>query len=238
MKLFGGSGRARTIAFGLLLVSATSCAHGLFTGVVYPDRTRPVCMIETRGGVEFGATTEEGILFLGRTAMEGPCRVHYFLGAPPTPMVEDGEIKSLGGVFYEAEIDLQHQNVHVLEREPTNDDDLIAIVFLGMDTAEVPVRLAEDESGVQGDVLQWPGTSLRAGTGIFRRELLPRRRQKLYFVGLVTGEIKRTVDGQEQKLITYTGTDRMRELLAVPRNHPQEDWVKYRPDDITVIKKK
>ena len=70
------------------------------------------------------------------------------------------------------------------------------------------------------------------------RELLPRRRQRLHFVGLVTGEIQRTVDGQERRFITFTGTDRMRELLAVPHAYPQQDWVKYRPDDITVIKKK
>lgn len=237
MKLFGESGRANAIA-AVLTLSATSCAHGLFSGVQYPDHSRPVCMIETRGGVEFGATTDEGILFLGRTAMEGPCRVHYFLGPPPTPLVEDGEIRSRGGVFYEAEIDLKYQSVHILERDPTNEDDLIAIVFLGADTRNVPVRLAEDTPGIEGDVLAWPGTPLRAGTGIFVRKELPRRRMELYFVGLVTGEITRIVDGQEQHFVTFTGTDRVRELLAVPRDYPQEERVKYRPDDITVIKKR
>ena len=84
---------AGVVAIALAMAISTSCTHHLLSGVPLPDRSRPVAMIETRGGVEYGATTTEGILFLGRTATEGPCRVHYFLGGRATPMIEDGEIR-------------------------------------------------------------------------------------------------------------------------------------------------
>ncbi|MEM7202529.1 MAG: hypothetical protein AAF628_19815 [Planctomycetota bacterium] len=210
-----------------LLALSGGCAHGLFSGVEYPDRSRPVARIETRGGVEFGATTAEGVLFLGRTAIEGPCRVHYFLGPKPTIMVENGTIEPAGGIYYRADMDLKTQAAPVLERSVETDDDLIAVLHMGSDTREVPVRLARTE-GVTGDVLEWPGESLPAGTGLFCRI-----DERLHFVGLVAGEASLS---DATRFLVYTGIDRLREALAKPQPFPREDRIIHRPDDISVIK--
>ena len=71
----------RLLALALPLLGG--CSGWFFSGVPYPDRTRPVVRIETRGGVEYGAATAVGVLFLGRTAASGPCRVRFFLGEQP-----------------------------------------------------------------------------------------------------------------------------------------------------------
>ena len=95
----------------LLCVLSTvlaSCAGYLFSrAMVPPDRTRPVVRIETKDGVEYGAATTEGILFLNQRGSSGPCRVHYFLGH--RLMVDSGEILPFGGVYHEASIDLKHR---------------------------------------------------------------------------------------------------------------------------------
>jgi len=218
-------------AVGLLALTA-GCSKWFFTGVEYPDRTRPVARIETRTGVEYGATTVEGILFLGRTAQNGPCRVNYYLGHEPTPLVESGEIRYLGSVFYVADMDLKTEAVDLLPRDPTPDDELVAMVYAGFEAAEISVQLATD-GVVEGDVLTWPGVRLPAGTAIFTRS---KKDQSLLLVGLVSGMATIEGDGPSQRYVTFAGTDRLRELLAVPRLHPAGETIKFRPDDITVIK--
>ena len=222
---------APALAFALAgALVTTACTTALFDSIHYPDRSRPVARIETRGGVEFGATTRDGILFLGRTATEGPCRVHYFLGGEPTPQVEDGEIHPLGGVLYTADIDLKHQNVGILERNLTPNDLLFALVHTPLDAPEIPVHLTKDPE-VEGDVLDWPGARLPAGTGVFVRE-----GNDLLLVGLVSGEVTVEGDGGTRKYLTLAGPDRLREALAVPHIHPVAPTVKHRPDDISVRK--
>ena len=158
------------------------CAYAFFSAPnPLPDRSRPVARIETRGGVELGATTEYGVLFLGRTATEGPCRIHYFLG--PTPVVEDGTVESTGSSYYRAEMDLKNQSIRVLEREVEPGDSLVAMYMAGFDVQTVDVSLSQDPE-VDGYVLSWPGASLPAGAAI----LLRTPEDDYRFVGLVSGE--------------------------------------------------
>ena len=82
------------------LATLPGCASWFFSGEEWVDRSRPVVLLETTGGVEFGAATEFGILSLGNTATEGACRVRYFLG--PTPLVESGELGRVSGSFSSA----------------------------------------------------------------------------------------------------------------------------------------
>jgi len=214
-----------------LLCLPTGCTRYYFSGIEYPNRSKPVAKIETRGGTEYGATTTEGILFLGRTAQSGPCRVHYFLGATPTPLVEAGEIRHLGGVFYLAQIDLKTPSVEILSRDTEPSDELVAIQHRDGDTREIPVRFASS-SAIQGEVLEWPGEPLAAGTGIFTRQ-----DEELKLVGLVSGAL--TLEGESpERYLTLAGTDQLREMLAVPRIHPVNTTVVFRPDGITVTKPK
>src|SRR5262245_34707430 len=92
-----------------LLPCLSGCSEWFFSGESWIDRTRPVALVETTGGIELGATTELGVLTLGRSATDGPCRVRYFLG--PTPMVETGTLAAASDTFTRAEIDLKTQLV-------------------------------------------------------------------------------------------------------------------------------
>ena len=144
--------KARLVVAGLALL-VSSCSTGLLSGELFPSREAPVARIETTGGVEFGATTREGILFLGRTAQSGPCRVLHLIG--PSPSVEDGVIEHKGGVFYIADMDLKHQNIPILPRQLRPEDELVAMFLDGIEVKQMPVQLANDPD-VQGDVLVWP----------------------------------------------------------------------------------
>jgi hypothetical protein len=205
------------------------CASWFFSGLPKVDRSRPVALIETTGGVEYGATTELGILCLGRTATTGPCRVHYFLG--PTPMIEDGRLLATGTTFCRAEIDLRTQNLRVLARDPTPADNLVAMYTpTGQDVVEVPVRLAT-RAGITGDVLEATSTELPAGSAVFAQ-----LDQGLRFCGLIAGKAKVAGPGGQHEYYVFAGVDRVRELLAVPEPFPQAPTYRHRPDGITVTR--
>ncbi len=220
----------RIAAVPALLLALPACSAWLFSGYERIDRSRPVALIETTGGVEFGATTEFGILTLGRSAVDGPCRVHYFLG--PTPLIEDGEVAATGSVFYLAEMDLKTQHLRALDRSPTSGDALIAMWTPdGVETTTVDVTLATGE-GVQGDVLADPGRTLPPGAALFVREA-----GQLLFVGLVAGVATVEGNGDNKRYYPYAGIDRLRELLAVPELHPSDTATRFRPDDISVTRR-
>ena len=90
-----------------VVLATAGCSGWFFSGPDYPDRSRPLARIETQGGIEYGATTEFGVLFLGRTATEGPCRVRMFLGEQL--IVDDGKIEPFGAGIWRASIDLVGQ---------------------------------------------------------------------------------------------------------------------------------
>ena len=221
--------RCSAAALVSTLVVLPSCSVWFFSGEEWVDRSRPVVLVETTGGVECGATTELGILTLGRTAKSGPCRVHYFLGKTPT--IEDGELVPTGtDTFVRAEIDLKSMAVRVLDHDPAASDALHAMWTAdGITTHSVPVRLARDP-GITGDVLHDPGQPLPVGATILRQH----PDNGLEFVGLVAG--KAEVEGRPQPYYVFAGVDRIREMLAVPELHPRDLSPKYRTDDISVLK--
>ncbi|MCR9245452.1 MAG: hypothetical protein NXI31_10500 [bacterium] len=220
--------------FALLLPSA-SCVGWFFSGEDYANRSRPVAFVETTGGIELGATTEYGILTLGRTATEGPCRVRYFTG--PSPLVEDGELRATGATFTRAEIDLKHQAVRVLARPPRPTDELVAMWTPdGVTVRALRVELADDPR-VTGDVLRDPGEPLPPGATILR--CTEDDLHDYEFVGLVAG--RATFEGgtsaaDDDTVYVYQGVDRVREMLAIPERYPIQLEPKYRPDGIVVMK--
>lgn len=208
----------------------SSCAAYLFSpALVLPDRTRPVVRIETRDGVEYGAATTEGILFLNQRGSSGPCRVHYFLG--DRLMIESGEIVPFAGVYYLAEIDLKHQWAPVLTRDLRANDDLYVILMTRGDVEHLPVELATNK-GVQGDALAWPGRELPAGAGIWVKQ----DDETYVFAGLVSALAEVKSGSRVDKYYLFTGPARLREALAQPRRTFRPLKVKHRPDDITVVK--
>lgn len=219
--------RAPAIACLLVL---PSCGVWFLSGESWIDRSQPVALVETTGGIEFAATTEFGVLTLGRSASEGPCRVHYFLG--PTPLIESGELVATGGVFTEARIDLKTQLARALDRSPTADDDLCVMWTPdGQSVERVGVRLAAGE-GLAGDLLADPGVELPAGATLLARG--PDGRPM--FAGLIAGRATVRGGAAAGRYYVVAGVDRVRELLAIPRRYPVDMQPKYRTDDISVLR--
>lgn len=224
---------ARLLACLLAFAALPACASGFFSYLPSTDRSRPVALVETTGGIELAATTELGILLLGRSATEGPCRVHYFLGK--TPMIEDGELQATGTSFLRARIDLKTQLIRVLDRPITDTDELVAMWTPdGVQVRTVPVRIASGD-GITGDVLHDPANGdpaqdLPAGAAV-----LAVTDTGLRFAGLVSARATLQAPGGDRRYYTFAGVDRVRELLAVPEIHPQDYKARYRPDDISVL---
>jgi hypothetical protein len=206
----------------------SGCAAWFFSGVDRIDRSRPVALVETTGGVEFGAATEFGVLTLGRTATTGPCRVHYFLGR--TPMIESGTLGPAGGVFTRATIDLKTQAARANDR-PLRPEDELRVMWTpdGQRERSVRVALATAE-GVRGDVLEAPDEPLPTGATVLRRA----EDGEWHFAGLIAARATLTTGGDDTAFYVFAGLDRIRELLATPERHPVDVTPKFRADDIRV----
>lgn len=224
----------RTPAATLLTLTAlaplTGCTAWFFSGEERTDRSRPVVLLETTGGVELGAATEFGVLALGSTATEGPCRVRYFLG--PTPMVEAGVVRRARAPFVRAEIDLKTQMARALDRSPSPDDELwVMWTPDGESVQQVEVNLAVGE-GLAGDLLRDPGVDLPGGATLLCRG----PSGEAMFAGLVAGTATVDAGPAEGRYYVFAGVDRVRELLAVPHDFPVDMVPKYRNDGISVMK--
>ncbi|MGB3967829.1 MAG: hypothetical protein WBO45_13940 [Planctomycetota bacterium] len=220
----------RAVVAALTLPLLAGCSEWLFSGESWIDRSRPVVLVETTGGIEPGAATEYGVLTLGRTATTGPCRVHYFLG--PTPIVETGTLVATGSLFTRAEIDLKTQLARVLDRSPTRDDAILAMWTAdGQTTESVWVELAAVD-GIAGDVLADPGRPLPTGASLLCRS----RDGAWLFAGLVAGRATVTGGAAAGDYYVFAGVDRVREMLAVPARHPVDLQPRYRTDDIRLLK--
>jgi len=216
----------------LLLMPLGGCGTWFFSGNQWVDRSQPVALVETTGGIECGATTEFGVLTLGRSATNGPCRVRYLLG--PTPMVETGELRAVGGVFYRAEIDLKTQHLRALDRAPHGEDRLRVMWTMdGWHTESVSVRLASTTTAgaIRGDVLADPGVALPAGATVLCEK---DDDDGWLFAGMIAGAAVDEATGE--RFYVYAGVDRLREMMAIPTPHPQDFEPKYRADDIPVQK--
>jgi hypothetical protein len=221
--------RCTAVLFPLLLI-LPSCSLWFFSSEPRTDKSRPVALLETTGGLELAATTEFGILSLGRTATSGPCRVHYFLG--PTPLIETGELRTTGSLFAAAEIDLKTQLARVLDRSATSEDSLTVMWTPDGEHCEsVAVELATGE-GLAGDLLQDPGVELPAGATLLCRGPVG----EAMFAGLINGRITVHDGPAAGRYYVVAGVDRVREMLAIPTPHPIDMAPKYRSDDITVMK--
>jgi hypothetical protein len=212
------------------LLLLQGCSAWFFSGRDPVDRSRPVALLETTGGIEFAATTEIGILSLGRTATSGPCRVHYFLG--DTPLIETGVLHPSASIFTEAEIDLKTMNVRVLDRAPSSEDTLkVMWTPDGTQIESVEVELARGE-GLAGDLIRDPGVAIPPGATLLCRAA----EGKQQFAGLVAG-LATVHDGPSKgRYYVIAGVNRIREFLAIPRRHPIDFAPKYRLDDISVMK--
>lgn len=208
------------------LGALASCTAGLFSSEPRIDRSQPVALIETQGGIELGAATEFGVLTLGRTATDGPCRVHYFLGS--TPLIEDGTLLRASAVFTFADIELKTQRARCLDRDPTANDELLAMWLTDTKSVQTAAVTLAADPAVKGDALS-ADAELPAGAALFAQT-----DAGLRFFGLVAGKAELTQSGQTRAFYVFAGMDRVRELLATPQEYPPRTAPKFRYDGIVV----
>src|SRR5262249_16926920 len=151
-----------------------------------------------------------------------------------TPVIEDGVIVPFGGVYWRADVDTKQQRAELLTRDPTADDDLVALVHPANDVAVVHVALAHGQ-GLAGDLLDAPPAALPARPCTFTRAPVT---GAVGFVGLVSGAATLRRGGVEHKLVVYAGTDQLREALATPTRWPEPMTVKHRVDDLSFAKRR
>ena len=70
---------------------------------------------------------------------------------------------------------------------------------------------------------------LPAGAGVFCKT-----DDGLRFVGLVAGKATLEGPGGARSFYVFAGMDRVREMLAIPKEHPRRTEPKFRYDDIIV----
>lgn len=209
-------------------LALTACTGWFFSPTPRPDRSRPVVMIETREGVEFGAATSVGVLFLGRTAKEGPCRVHHFLGEQL--VVDDGRIDAFGGVYQRATIDRKHQGAPLWTKPLEPGEFLVAQRIVGMTAEQVEVRVANDPA-VEGDALVAPGIPLPLGSPLFKEA-----DGRLHFVGLISAVAElEEQDAGRRAFLLFAGIDRLAEALAVPERISDPQRVRMLEDNRWVV---
>jgi hypothetical protein len=225
--------RCNVFAPALALVTLPllqGCSVWFFSGESWVDRSQPVALLETTGGVEYAATTEFGVLSLGATADAGPCRVRYLLG--DTPLVEEGTLQKVSDRFVRAEIDLKTQLARALDRAPTADDRLwVMWTPDGRDVETVSVDLARGP-GLEGDLLEDPGVALPGGATLLCRG----PNGEAMFAGMIAGVAAVDSGPATGRYYVFAGVDRVRELLAVPHRFPIDLAPKYRSDGISVMK--
>jgi hypothetical protein len=189
----------RHLLAALLLPVLPGCSAWFFSGEPKVDRSHPVALVETTGGIELGATTEFGVLTLGRSAATGPCRVHYFLG--PTPMIEDGELKATGSLFTRAEIDLKTMRCarsDAVRSERRTARDAGPRTAFRRDRVR---RSSRSVPGVDGDVLADPGSSCPPAP----RACTKRRRTSWQFAVLIAAS-RGSGTGSTQLLVYAAST--------------------------------
>ncbi|HHI80613.1 MAG TPA: hypothetical protein ENK02_11615 [Planctomycetes bacterium] len=113
----------------------------------------PVVRIQTTKGFEQGVSTEEGIIFLGRTAHKGPVKVSYLLG--PSPLVEAGKIREGVGPLHFVDLEVSIPKAPISFRAPKPGESLSLILYDGHSPRVLSTRVARDPR-IRGTALELP----------------------------------------------------------------------------------
>lgn len=173
-------------------------------------RTTPMprgsVMIQTAAGAEQGVNTPYGVVFLGRTAREGPCEVVTFFGDGPA--IEPARIRAISEQLYKAETELKIPACEISYTYPMPGDDLLIALVNGRETHFYKTDVA---AGVSGTAVEapsgFPRSAEAAGAPVFRRE-----DGRYRLIGLVNGVVRFGEGGARREVFTFTGP---RDLVAL-----------------------
>jgi hypothetical protein len=193
----------------------------------------PVVLVETPGGHELGVSTENGVLFLGRTSRGGPCKVTVFFGR--TAVIENGTVTPIPGGFCRTNLAIHAPFVPFLTEYPRADEPLFLLGVRNGRVYRQDVRWAADPD-VAGNVLEYPGgfSSDQVGAPI-----LVERDERLFLVGLAKATaVLHGAAGGERRFLSFAGLDQIREAMLEIRPAVLEQEVFYRDDEVRVLRER
>jgi hypothetical protein len=180
---------------------------GLLAAGCYGVRTLsdPTVIVETTAGTELGATTDYGVVFLGRTAQSGKIRITAWFG--DGPQTESSVIEPVGSGVYTAETEIRLPWVPMSFRELRPGTKVVVIGRKRGElwTKEVTVRADPRVEGILlPPIREIESSPDQVGAGVF--VLQDDDEDKKELVGLVSGTLE-LADG--------TGTKRYTTVLGM-----------------------
>jgi hypothetical protein len=189
----------------------------------------PVVWIQTTKGFEQGVSTEEGIIFLGRTAQKGPAKVSYLLG--PSPLVEAGKIRNGPGPLHFVDLEVSIPKAPISFRAPKPGEGLSLILYKGNSPRFFFTKVANDPR-IQGTALEIPSgfrpQPSDIGAGVFKQT-----DDGPALVGLLQGVA--SLEGKSWLLVA--GRDLWKTHFLKPTPSEQKKEVFYRADGTRTIRK-
>lgn len=206
-----------------IALSLTACHYR------YLERPQvPVVAIETIAGRELGVSTEDGVLFLGRSSSEGPAKVTYFLDR--APLVEAGMIRPFGASLMKVELDVDIPSVPIDFEMPRAGEELILMGIDDDSRWQVPVTVADDDR-IQGSAVRVPASLKLAprhiGAGVFRTQ-----DGDLRLIGMVKAMAEAST-GERWYLLA--GPNELRRALLEPKDAVPTREIRYRADGTRTI---
>ncbi len=193
----------------------------------------PTVLITTTEGTEQGVLTTEGVLFLGRTSQQGPAKVLYYLG--PSPLVEAGEIKRMGGPLMEVDLEVNVPWVPI-SFEALRLGELLELYVIEDGNPRRYTVMASTNKAFEGTLVTWPeGLSLspeKVGCGVFRKTP-----KGLSLVGLVKATAVLERGTETDRYLVLAGLPEIRLALLEPTPAVEKEGIYYRADGLRAVKK-
>lgn len=203
-----------------LLLSSCAGVHTL---------SDPTLVIETKGGVELGVSTDYGIVFLGSTARSGDVEIKSWYGDGPN--IELTVIEPINSRLFTAETEIRLASVPLTFVEPKPGQEVLLVGRKGLERWDKHVVVRSDPrvEGILLDIAsEFKNTTDQVGAGVF---FCPEGNcdQKL-LIGLVSGKITLTGNGGTKSFLTVLGPTELWRLATHRKDaHRRKPWV-YRDD--------
>jgi len=210
---------------GLLLASLSACYST--AGIKQPGGN-PIVQIHTPTGIELGAATDYGVIFLGRKAKSGT--IQFTVWYADGPSLEEGVIEPIGPDLYTTTAEIQMPVTPVSFREPRAGTRVTVRGLNENGPYEIKAVIARDPR-VEGILLALNGDLAdlgddQLGAGVYLPE-----DHVLSLLGLVSGRLTlQATDGSTNEYITVLGPRETWRLVTHHRNRDRpRRWV-HRPD--------
>ncbi len=211
------------LSASLLLLLCSSCLGTRFLA-------DPMLVVSSESGRELGVATNDGVVFLGRTARSGEVEITAWFGDGAS--TEVAVVEPLGGGVFTAETEIRLPSVPISFDTPAVGSEVSVLGRNGSESWEESVRVISDPR-VEGFLLPWiarfDGHPELVGAGVFVVDANNPRLKRL--VGLISGRLELTsATGKSESYLAVVGPTELWRLVTTKRdNTKKRKWV-YRED--------